>query len=133
MTAGSEEIVLYPGSATTVEFLLSDLVPGDIRKAVLTMKYRLTDADSEALLTKTIYLAASSDGVISQDADCNDVSRPLMQFVLASEDTAPLAIGIKLFSALKLWPASGDDPYSPPKGRRGVRVEDPGVLTTAPT
>ena len=131
MKKGNEEIILYPNSALMVEFLLGDRDPGDITKAILMLKYRLTDTDAQALVTKTIYLAANQHGVIATAQDCNDDERPLCQFTIAPEETENLSIGIKLFSALKLWTADGSGPYSPAKGRRGVRVEEPGVITTS--
>ena len=50
---------------------------------------------------------------------------------LSGDERAALVVGTKLVSALKVWNMLGSSPSSPAKGRRGVRVEDPGVYQTS--
>jgi hypothetical protein len=125
-TPGTEtaEIVIACRSALTIEFKIRrpSAVPS---KAVLMIKRNLSDADNLALVAKSIYPAASSSGVIASPTGTS----PVLRFLISELDSAALTVGDKLFTALKVWPTGGA-PYSPPGGRRGVRVVAEGVFQT---
>jgi hypothetical protein len=128
----SEEIVLYPFSGKQIEFLVNSNVSPSIVKAVLMVKANLNDADGSALITKTIYATGNEHGIITADLNSEGSYVPLLIFTITPIETQNLVIGARLFTSLKVWNGSTSAPASPAKGRRGVRVEAPGVYTTSP-
>lgn len=127
----SEELVLYPFSGRQVEFLLTNPDYNTIVKAVLMVKSSLSDADSAALITKTIYPVGNEHGVVSFANGTEGNTLPLLVFTVVPAETQNLVVGTRLYTALKIWTNLASTPSSLAKGRRGVRVEAPGVFTTS--
>ena len=127
-----QELVLYPSSGKTVEFVLTDYSYTQVQKAVLMIKRNLNDADSASVIAKAIYTYGNEHGIVVPDPDwdTNGTQGACLRFTFTELETAGLTDGDKLFTALKVWPNDGS-PFSPKQGRRGVRIESPGVYQTA--
>lgn len=100
-----EKLILTRGSSLSYDATVTSVPAGTtLAKAVLMVKADFSDADEDALIAKTIFPGATSDGQIT---DTGADGTGLLVFLIDNDDVDALETGRLYISGVKVILSSG--------------------------